>query len=166
MSGDFGASIFSRVIGGYLNVASEYGFTMCVGIEPISREDLITRAMRKKLGSPDISKQTIWKVLSGEKSGTSFVGVESRQAINDKFSMNEDVIAFSHVEKDGVRYFLHVSWEALDELVDDCGGIENIFFGDGLNLLLKKLEMDVPCKNNLGAVADIVHMRQHSPKSR
>lgn len=156
-AGDFEANNWSRVIGGYLNVASEYGLTMFIGIEGISREDYVTRQLRRKVGSHDLAKQRVWKVLSGNQSGTAFVGDEFREAVDKKFSMDEDLILLSNTQDLGTRYFLHLSWEKLGELEPVYGSLENLCFGDGLKSLIGHLGVKVPHKDNLGDAASVLY---------
>ena len=134
-SGDFEASIMSRVIGGYLNIASEYGLTMFVGIVGISRDEKVVRDLRKKFKKNYLGKQKIWKIISGERAGTALVNSEFEEAVYDKLSMNEDVLLFSNTEELGVRYFLHLSWEKLEELKSAYGDLNNLCFGDGVEKL-------------------------------
>ncbi len=161
--GDFEASYMSRVVAGYLNVASEYGLTMMVGIEGIAREDDITRKMREKLGRSDLARERTWKVLSGEQGGVAMVGDEFKVAVDDKFSINEDVVLLSNTQELGVRYFLHISWDKLKELEKSYGSLENLCFGDGLESLLQELNIEVQHEKNLGSAAVQVYKM---PKER
>lgn len=156
-SGDFEASIQSRVIGGYLNIASEYGMTMFIGIEGISRDDEVVRKLRKKFKGSYLGKQKVWKIITGERAGTAFVNSEFEEAVNDKLSMGDDVLLFSNTEELGVRYFLHLSWEKLEELKSTYGDLNNLCFGDGLEKLVGALKLHVPHKKNLGEAAVIAY---------
>lgn len=161
--GDFAANVMSRVVGGYLNIASEYGLTMSIGIEGISREDDLTRKMRKKLGAYKKGNEKTWKILSGEKAGVSMVGNEYRAEVDKKFSIGDDVVLLSHTQELGIRYFLHTSWDKLKELESIYGGVENLCFGDGLQALLKELNISVPHEKNLSTAAKKILV---TPKSR
>ena len=161
--GDISASYWSRVISGYLNIGSKYGLTMFIGSEGISRDDYILREAQKRAGSKDIAKQTTWKILTGDNAGTAFIDRESEYAITNKFSIKEDKILFSQTEGTNTRYFLHLSWEKLREFESVYGGLENLFFGDGMKKLGVNLKMDVFYEDNLGKAAGNFYKM---PKSR
>lgn len=157
LAGDFGADIMSRIIGGYLNVASEYGLTMNIGIEGITREDFITRELKRKAGADKTANEHVWKIWSGNKAGTAFVNREIGEAVDQKFSVDEDIILLSHTDSLGTRNFLHLSWEKLTELESIYGGFENLCFGNGLDLLLNHLAIDVKHDKNLGEAAQTTY---------
>src|SRR3989338_5249762 len=81
----FAANLWSRVIGGYLNIASKHGLTINIGTEGISRDEDVTRTLREKVNAYDLATEKVWKVLSGQKGSMSFNQMEARQAIDDKF---------------------------------------------------------------------------------
>jgi hypothetical protein len=150
---DFKADLWSRVIGGYMNVASESGFTMCIGIEGISREDYVTRRLRRKVGAHDLAGQQVWKILSGNNAGTAFADKEVEEAIMDRFPLEKDMTLVSNTGDLGTRYFLHLPWDKLEELKGVYGSFENLCFGDGLDRLTEHLDIDVPHSRNLGDTA-------------
>lgn len=157
LAGDFGADIISRVIGGYLNVASEYGLTMNIGVESITREDSITRELKRKAGAGKTSNEHVWKIWSGGKAGTAFVNREMGEAVDQKFSLDEDIILLSHTGSLGTRSFLHLSWEKLTESESIYGGFKNLCFGNGLDLLISHLAIDVKHSKNLGEAAQTTY---------
>lgn len=162
--GDFAASLWSPSGGNYLNIASEYGLTMNIGVQGISRVDDLTRTLRERNRAYKLANEAVWKVYSGEKAGMSFNQDEFPQAVTDKFVINEEVLLLSHTERAiGEKYFLHLSWNKLKELEPIFGGMENLFFGDGLDKLTEHLKINVPHEKNLAKAT------QHSyamPKNR
>ena len=153
-AGDFAANLWSRVIGGYLNIASKYGLTINIGIDGISRDEDVTRTLREKVNAYDLATEKVWKVLSGQKGSMSFNQMEARQAIDDKFTMDEDVLLRSYTDRAiGTKYFLHLSWEKIQELEQVFSGLDNFFFGDGLDRLIKHLNLDVTHEKNLAMAA-------------
>ena len=125
-----------------------------MGVEGNTREEDLTRTLREKAKSFDLANESIWKIMSGEKGGTSFNQKEFPQAIDDKFTMEEDVVLLSHNERNiGTRYFLHLSWDKLKELEPVYGGVDNLFFGDGLDKLTKHLGINVYHEPNMAKAA-------------
>jgi hypothetical protein len=136
---------------------------MYIGTEGISRQDSITRKMRVKLGAHKLAHQRTWKVLSGEKAGSAWVGSEFPQAIDEKFSLSENVILFSNTQELGIKYFLHMSWEKLKELETVYGGLDNLCFGNGLQLLVQKLGIHV---HHEASLSDATRLVMEQPKGR
>jgi len=162
--GDIASNLWERKIAGYLNIASKYGLTMNIGVEGLTREEHITRTLKARAKADDTANESVWKILSGKKGGTSFNESEFPQAVTNKFSLDGDVILLSNSERFiGTRYFLHLSWEKLKELESIYGGIDNLFFGDGLDTLTKHLEITVPHERNIAKAARKIYAL---PKNR
>ena len=167
---DFWANFMSRMAAGYMNIASIHGLLMNIGIEPMSREEDLTRRLKIKAGAKETGNETnIWRILSGEKAG-SVLPKRIPVMVGEKFSMGSaDVILASKTEyiyhgfnkrKDGEdmpvmgfsRYFLLVGWDKLKSVETNFGGLSNLFFGDGVSQLVEALKIDAPHDQNLSTV--------------
>lgn len=156
--------------GGAMNVTSQYGVTLNIGITGMDREEDIVRRLKYRAGARETAKETnIWKFYNGPRAGESAVNQQSEKVL-EKYSLgNEDILIASHTEYTyfpamdqakisplaTVRHFIFVSWEKLKQLENSFGGLENLYFGNGVDKLVKALELDIPHEQNLSDVCKI-----------
>lgn len=156
--------------GGAMNITSQHGVTLNIGITGMDREEDIVRRLKYRVGARETAKETnVWKFYTGPRTGESIIN-QVPEKVSEKYSLgNGDVIVASHTEyvyfptmdKAGmspiatVRYFVFVGWKEFKQLEDNFGGLENLYFGDGVDRLTEKLNLDIPHERNLSDVCKI-----------
>lgn len=174
-SGDFENNKYPTRIaglkpGGAMNITSQYGVTLNIGIAGMNREEDIVRRLKYRAGAIKTATETnIWKFYTGSRTGESIVN-QVPEKVSEKYSLgNGDIIVASHTEyvyfpamdKAGVspiatvRHFVFISWEQFRHLENNFGGLENLYFGNGIDRLVETLDLDIPHERNLSDVCKI-----------
>lgn len=139
-AGDITAHLFSRPFAGYLNILSDYGVTLHIGVTGDSANDDL--------------KDSQWEIIAGKQAGR--VYETPRKLWMDHKSTPDSVMVWSERwPHSNSNFFLMLSWDRVSELTPVFTDLENLCFGDGVERVVQNLYLDVPHKKNLSDVAQI-----------
>ncbi len=142
--------------GGALNIITKDGITLFVGIKPLERDLNVTAKLKHKMGENlDDQFKPTWKVLYGsnirdvDDSLTSF-GDKMEAASKGVDLLADKGVAVTRLDYFSAQkalYFVHLSWEVFDKMIQESGGLQEITFGQGLPKLVSNLQKEYGIPN-------------------
>lgn len=130
---------YSRKLGGYLNVVSPHGMALHVGVGPRLQGVHLTNSE--------------WEIVAGTQKGRKYTPI---QRYSDLSSVPDPIMIWKHQWPAGnSQFFLLLSWGEINRLSSVFENVENLCFGDGLEKMIKELNIDIPHENNLADVTKI-----------
>jgi len=137
--------------GGYLNIVTQDGLTLCVAVSSLTDDERFLRRTRLKQGKEDTSLLPILKVWSGPRAGESFTNIfdymEGGEQLVDQRGIYLSLTDFYLAQTLG---FLYLPW---DTLLSTQISLEELVFKQGVNRLMQQLKIqDFPHEDYLGGV--------------
>ncbi len=158
--------LYSSWRGGSLNIITKDGVTLFVGVQPLERDMKVVSQSQAKIGTNlDDRYQPTWRVLHGSNKDQingdlgSFTDKmdASAQGLDLLADNGVGVLRLDYFSAQRALYFVTLSWEVLESVVEEAGGLHEVTFGNGLTKVAEILKRkygvrDLPVESSLTEV--------------